>query len=376
MSIELRDNNKARFVVSLGTDSKGKRIKATKVVSYKGKRDLKKQYEEFCFEVKQKRVPVGDNCTLSEMMNTVIASKEKLGVRATTLNGYRVCAARVLDTFGDRIAKRVTKQEVRRWVEGLDYAPKTVKNTLSFLSSCYDDFIDQEILVMNNPCKVKAPARTQKEKVVFTMPEVIRFVQTMHEQMEDYDYIVAYELALFCGLRRSEILGLTNHTIDTVKGRVWVKYARSVLHGEIVIQPPKTESSHRVLALPDFVCEDIRKLQEEHKEFDSEYLILDVWGEPLHPSQLTNVLRKFLKANDLPPVTLHGLRHTYASMLNHLGKDIVQISNQLGHSNKTTTLNIYEHLFEEESKVSRDIADDMDLLINRVTERVTEQAKM
>jgi hypothetical protein len=61
--------------------------------------------------------------------------------------------------------------------------------------------------------------------------------------------------------------------------------------------------------------------------------------------------------NDLPHVTVHGLRHTFASLLNSSGVDIARISRELGHSNIGTTMNIYTHVFGDVSASSRGIAD-------------------
>ena len=61
----------------------------------------------------------------------------------------------------------------------------------------------------------------------------------------------------------------------------------------------------------------------------------------------------------------HGLRHTYASMLNAGGRNLTEISGQLGHSQQSTTLNMYTHLFKEASAASRSIADDLDALVSK-----------
>ncbi|NLO26404.1 MAG: tyrosine-type recombinase/integrase [Clostridiales bacterium] len=66
-----------------------------------------------------------------------------------------------------------------------------------------------------------------------------------------------------------------------------------------------------------------------------------------------------MKKHDLQPLVFHGLRHTSASYLIAQGEDVVTVSNRLGHSNKTTTLNIYAHSFrkrDEEAGLSKCLA--------------------
>ena len=153
---------------------------------------------------------------------------------------------------------------------------------------------------------------------------------------------------------------------------VHIDNARCRIGSESFMEGTKTTGSNRILSLPATVFSDICELislHEENARRDKnlpapEYLILGDWGEPVHPSVLYAKLKRFEKKYSLPDVNLHGLRHTYASMLKYLGRDLTEISPQLGHTQQTTTLNIYTHLFQSASVSSRSIADDLDRLIS------------
>ena len=69
-------------------------------------------------------------------------------------------------------------------------------------------------------------------------------------------------------------------------------------------------------------------------------------GEPYLPNYLTEVFSKFIRKNRLPKLTLHGLRHTFATLANHSGATIYNISKSLGHSTVATTSMIYTHLLD------------------------------
>ena len=87
----------------------------------------------------------------------------------------------------------------------------------------------------------------------------------------------------------------------------------------------------------------------------------------MNPGSLTNHITRIEKNNNLPLITVHGLRHTFASMLNSEGIDIARISAELGHSNITTTLNVYTHVFGGTSASSRGIADALNKKITHAT---------
>ena len=89
-------------------------------------------------------------------------------------------------------------------------------------------------------------------------------------------------------------------------------------------------------------------------------------GEPQHPNTTYTWLKRFCKKNDLPFYGLHTYRHLFASLLVNGGVDIVTVSGALGHSNVTTTSNIYCHILETtRAKVTDVIADALNLTDKR-----------
>lgn len=88
-------------------------------------------------------------------------------------------------------------------------------------------------------------------------------------------------------------------------------------------------------------------LNEDSNNIDDDYVVSNELGEPIHPGYLSSLFGKFIKANNLPHVTLHGLRHTIASLGNSAGLTLYDISRILGHSSPDVTGKIYTHLFDE-----------------------------
>lgn len=374
MGIEYKSKDKCRLVIYAGSDAYGKPLRYYKTVTYTSKRNAEKQYRDFEREVMD-GMKKQSNVKLSEMMDDYIESRKRKGVHTTTITGYNSIKKKIIESVGDPVAAKVTRKMVDDWIKDLsrDLQPKTVKNIVSFLSAAYQRYVELEILT-RNPCRhADLPEQISKERLILKQEDIRPFYAALQDHYEeDPDLVVVLELALFCGLRRSEICGLKEENIDVDRRTVHVADARHRTGGKMITgEGTKTASSNSILSLPAFVFDDIMELISIHKENalrdkdlpSPEYLILGAYGDPINPDVLYKRLKRFEKKYDLPEVNLHGLRHTYASMLKWLGRDMVEVSHQLRHSQMSTTMNIYTHLFQDASIASKSIADELDELV-------------
>lgn len=364
--------NKARLIISVGSGEQRKRY--TKTVEYSGKKQLKALHSEFEAEVRNANMP--QNITLSELMSWYIEHERTIGVKETTLMGYRTCMKRILRLMPNLNASSFNLFNIDKLISTMsqDLSPKTVKNTVSFLKSAYSYAVKCGVLT-ENPCKDAAiPRRNKKEIVVYNKDEIEIFNRAI--KTETLDVQVALLLALYCGLRRSEIMGLEEKHISIAFRTITVEQTRHRIDCKEIIQDTKSKSSRRIVAMPVFLAEKIEKLISIHhsQEFaTSTFLIQDGFGQPMKPHLLGDRLRKINERNNLPNVPPHGLRHTHATMLNAQGIDMIRISKQLGHAEPSITANVYTHLFEEASESTRAIADAFDEMI---AENDTKNKKM
>lgn len=356
--IKMISKGKAKLIVEVGKGDA--RHRKTKTVTYKTKAELKKMYDEF--ERECKRDPLSD-VTVSELLESYIENRKAMGVKETTLKGYRTSQKALTAFCGDFLASEVSPYLLEEFVSkraNSDHAsPKTLRNNIGLLSAAYDRAIRMEQLE-KNPCKcISLPKDDRKDILTFSEAEVSVFLEALED--ERLDYQVGFKLALFCGMRRSEILGLRE--CDIGNGCVRIRQTRHRVDREDIVQTPKTKRSQRVLALPDTVAEDIERLMAKHhalKFEHSDYLVQDGYGQPMNPSALSARVYDITARCGLPPVSVHGLRHTFATMLNSEQIDIARISAELGHSNITTTLNVYTHVFGSVSASSKGIAKAME----------------
>ena len=349
------EKGKARLIVSVGGRAERKRF--CKTVTYKTKKELKKLYDEF--EAECQNEPLSD-ITVKDLLESYVSHCKTLGRKATTIHGYEVTAERCYSSIGTILAKNLTTYRLEKFVAEMgdnNLSAKTIKNTIGLLSAAYDHaiFIGQ---LDTNPCKrISLPKLTPKDIRIFYLDEIPKFLEAIADV--DLNERCAYELALFLGLRRSEILGLRESDVDIAKGLIYVHNTRHRVDGVDIEQDTKTKKSTRILALPDILILDLARLLETHRQFKYEsvdYLVQDGFGNALNGQALSSRLSRLEQKHGLPNVTLHGLRHTYASLLHSQGVDMANISAELGHSNLATTMNIYTHIFQSATNASRGIA--------------------
>lgn len=352
--------NKYRFIVSVG--GRDDRRRFTKTITHKGgKKALQALYDEY--EAECRDMP-STEITVRQLLEAYIAHMEVLGRKQTTIRGYRIASERLYPLIGEILARNLTTAQLEEKIalmarNGL--GAKTIKNSIGLLSAAYKHsiYIGQ---LKENPCvRATLPKGQPREVRIFFANEIKDFLAAIQDV--DLNEKVAYELALFLGLRRSEILGLKESDVDIVNGLISIHSTRHRVDGEDVDQDTKTRQSTRVLALPNVLLIDLARLLQIHREFPYEkvdYLIQDGFGNAINPQTLSSRLVRLEDDKGLPHVTLHGLRHTYASLLHSKGVDMAMISRELGHSNLATTMNIYTHILQSATNASRGIANTID----------------
>lgn len=92
---------------------------------------------------------------------------------------------------------------------------------------------------------------------------------------------------------------------------------------------------------------------------NSEYVFTNEIGEVIHPDSLSSWFHRFILTTDLPPIHLHSLRHTNATLYIANGVAVTTVAGQLGHSTPSTTANIYAHSIQSAQAAAADMMDDL-----------------
>lgn len=183
-------------------------------------------------------------------------------------------------------------------------------------------------------------------------------------ETQSLKYEVYYKLILATGMRRGEACGLRWLDIDWRQRALHIQ--RNVVklsRQPILVKEPKTRAGVRVVYLSKDLCKLLRAWEKEcqwEKEqqgtgtlTQDDYLFRQPNGAPMVPCTFTFRFKKILRENGLPEkLNVHSLRHTNASMLIAQGVDVRTVAGLLGHSQPSTTLDIYSHAFDKNKRLA------------------------
>ena len=216
--------------------------------------------------------------------------------------------------------------------------------------------VKTDLIIFNPVDKVDRPKKNEFQGSFYTEDEI----QDLFEVARGTKLELPIVLAAFYGLRRSEVLGLKWDAIDFQQNTITIKHTLTSckIDGkkvEVATDTTKTKSSRRTLPLiPQFRALLLQRweMQEEYKRVCGscyntkylEYICVDEMGNIIPPNYLSEAFPKLLARHGMRHIRFHDLRHTCASMLLKNGVPMKQIQEWLGHSDFSTTANIYAHL--------------------------------
>ena len=241
--------------------------------------------------------------------------------------------------------------------------PNTVIHYHAIIHSALKYAVKTDMLVQNVADKVDRPKKNSFQPVFLSAEEMQKMFKALRGTKLELPVLVA----AFYGFRRGEVLGLKWDAIDFERGTISVIRTVTTItvdgkQTEIEQQSAKTKSSLRTLPLIGSFREyflQVKEAQELNKQicgncYNHEYdgfVFVDELGERMRANYLTSAFPKFLEDHGLRRMRFHDLRHSCASLLLANGVPLKHIQEWLGHSDFTTTANIYAHL-DYKSKIT------------------------
>lgn len=364
MTLEKRGKNRWRIVIM----HNGERYRTT----FEGnKTDAKKAHDEFKVQV-DNGVCISKKLTLARFVPLYRESKYQSMAPKSISDYDKQLNDRIIPTLGRLTLNEIGLMHIKRFYKDLKdegTGDRTIKKCHQILSSVFSEAVHLGYL-NDNPCK-KMPAPKYKRinnDNCLHADEAVTLLECL-EAEPLHDAIVAY-IALLSGARLGEICALTWKDVDLDKREININKSRQrVPQVGMVDKETKNEGSNRIIPTPNALeakLRTLRRLQSESalklgEDYQySGYVATYADGRATAPSNRSRWFGKFVTRNGLRKITLHGLRHTYATLLLHGGNmPGFAISGNLGHSDPTMLMRTYAHEIEASNRIAADYMDEL-----------------
>jgi integrase len=227
-------------------------------------------------------------------------------------------------------------------------ALRTVQYIHTTLRKALRDAVSDELVPRNVADGIKAPRPKKKEINPLNPDQAKTFLQAVRSDR----FEALYVLAVHCGLRQGELLGLKWADVDLEAGKLRVRRTLSLTKSGHVYEQPKNwrgRSIELTQAASETLGVHLKRQLEEIKDLGDDYqdqglIFPGERGQPMRPWTLTRKFERILKRAGLPHIRFHDLRHTCATLMLCEGVHIKIVQELLGHSDVTITLNTYSHV--------------------------------
>ena len=294
----------------------------------------------------------------------------KKTIEPSTYNSYE-------QIVNDRITKYFTKNKIKlvdiQAIDIQEYYNTLFSDGLSANTVIHHHAIIRKALdyaykmdiIQNNPAdKVQRPKKEQYIGSFYNENEL----NELFEKSKDDPLNLMIRVASYYGLRRSEVLGLKWDAFDFDNKTITIKHTVTIgkIDGKRQIYSKdrtKNKSSYRTLPLIDDIADRLLELKEQQEYFkkafgksyykkDKEYVFVKPDGKLIRPDYVSEHFKSLLNKLGLRHIRFHDLRHSCASLLLAKGIPMKAIQEWLGHSNFSTTANIYAHLDSNSKQLS------------------------
>ena len=341
------------IVVDVGNHPEtGKRLQ--KWVSVKGtKRDAERRLAEVLKALVDGTYVEPSAITVADYLDLWLRDYVAIAVRLNTAEFYRGVARRLKDGLGRVRLADLKPQHVQRYYADLldrGLSTQTCRHHHRVLSQAIGQAVKWDMLSQNVMRRVTPPRLVKPTMRALDATEVRRLLDAANGT----DYYLPIHLAVYTGLRRSEILGLRWSSVDLAARTLTVNRTMVNLTGDPAhIDEPKSRRSRRVVAFGRATEAALRP----RRSLPHLQVCARANGNDLHPGVLTHQFKTIAAACGLHDVRLHDLRHTHASHLLMSGVPVHVVQARLGHASIQTTVHTYGHVLPASDAEAGDALD-------------------
>lgn len=279
----------------------------------------------------------------------------KSGKHKNTFKRYINSVETVKQYFKDTAIQKITRQMYQEFLNryGQGRAKETVRKLNTHIRACVKDAIDDGLITIDFTRKAQLNATKQAKKSNekhLNFMDSYRLYRALMKKVKKSKTNTPHLLllALVSGMRYGELVGLTRDCFDFENNTIYIYRAWDYKDGEGFIDLKNTSSERRIGIDPM-----VMKIFKEHFENNQPTYNGIVFFRPTKSKTLTSeaankALKKMLdELNIETKISMHGLRHTHASVLLYKGVTIQSVSKRLGHASIETTYDYYTHIIKE-----------------------------
>jgi len=292
--------------------------------------------------------------TISEVINLWKTDKKQY-VKKSSFSAYMLLIENhLLPAFGNK--KSIEESDIQTFVfrkleQGL--SQKTIKDILIVLKMVLK-FGAKNKWLEHQPFDIQFPTEREKHNIEVLSRTNQKKMMSYIETHFTFRNIGVY-ICLSAGIRIGEICALTWEDIDTDNGVIHVRRTIQRIYlvedgdrkTELILDAPKTKNSIREIPMSR---ELLRMLKPLKKIVNNSFFVLTNDVKPTEPRTYRSYYKNLMKQLNMPDLKFHGLRHSFATRCIESKCDYKTVSVLLGHSNITTTLNLYVHPNLEQKK--------------------------
>ncbi len=352
------DGSKKRLTRTVKVDS-------TKTVNAQRK-EVEKQAAALETDYRRHLITDGKKITIADLAEEFMSIHGKRLAIATAAHYKHMLEGRIIPEFKKTYVQDLVPRDIKRFYQKLEQTPALTKrsktgklsgNTILHYHRCLHAMLTYAVrsgYITINPADAVEPPRNDRQETAFYELEDCGKLLEALDSLPDTQWRLFFYMSIYTGMRPGELIGLDWQDIS---GNVLTVRAGAVYvngKGTIRTDRPKTQKSIRMIDLPP----TIMTILQQHRREQAAYRLSfgSDWPEPnavftgatgnrLNISSPTQKFQKIVKAYNLRPITLYGLRHTAATIMIAQGLNARDVAARLGHSQTSTTLNIYAHAF-------------------------------
>jgi integrase len=342
------------FVIDVGRDAGGKRIQRWR----RGFSTKKAAEAAMQLEIHQRRSGTyieTSTETVGELLDRWLETVIRHKVKPTTLEDYAFTVRKHLKPALGRIpVQALTPATVQSFYsDRLDagIGAGTVQLCHGRLSQALSLAVREGIVTRNVCTAADPPTPRPKPSEVWTAEEARKVIAASTGDL----YAPLWVLALGTGFRRGELLGLRWQDLDVSRLMLSVKQTVVLLNNAPAIQTPKTSAALRTIRISQEIADALsahRLAQVERRLAapswnDGDLVFCTGEGKAINPNSLYDRFDAIIEQANVKRIPLHGMRHTHATLLLAAGTPIKAVSERLGHSKTSITLDTYAHVLPD-----------------------------